>query len=118
MLAPKPSAAGGLGLLFEVELWRSDLLTSVLELDASGNLQGGGLANPLSPPGALGMGSTLIHPFPVQGLDPRHVPFLESSRSPHAAWVTLMEIVIREHTSAKCLQPSCSLTAPPPAISP
>ena len=39
------------GLLFEVELWRSDLLTSVLELDERGFLLGGGLANPLCPPG-------------------------------------------------------------------
>ena len=42
---------GGSGLLFEVELWRSDLLTSVLEVNFSGELCGGGLANPLCPPG-------------------------------------------------------------------
>ena len=42
---------GGGDLLFEVELWRSDLLTSVLELDVKGNLVGGGLAYPLCPPG-------------------------------------------------------------------
>ena len=42
--------ASGDGLMFEVEMWRSDLLTSVLEMDKSGNLVGGGLANPLCPP--------------------------------------------------------------------
>ena len=45
---------GGLGLLFEVDLWRSDLLTTVLETDVHGNLLMGGLTNPLSPPGAQG----------------------------------------------------------------
>lgn len=39
------------GLFFEVELWRSDLLTSVFELDEKGVMLGGGLINPLSPPG-------------------------------------------------------------------
>ena len=42
---------GALGLLFEVELWRQDMLTSVVEIDAKGNLIHGGLANPLCPPG-------------------------------------------------------------------
>lgn len=42
--------ASGDGLMFEVEMWRSDLLTSVLEMDKAGNLVGGGLANPLCPP--------------------------------------------------------------------
>ena len=46
-------AGGGCGLLFEVELWRADLLTSVLELDNKGFLLGGGLINPLCPPGRL-----------------------------------------------------------------
>ena len=39
------------GLTFDVELWRSDMLTSVLELNIEGNIIGGGLANPLCPPG-------------------------------------------------------------------
>ena len=43
--------AGGSGLLFEVELWRQDLLTSVVEIDINGKLINGGLANPLCPPG-------------------------------------------------------------------
>jgi hypothetical protein len=43
--------AGSSGLLFEVELWRQDLLTSVVEIDINGNLINGGLANPLCPPG-------------------------------------------------------------------
>ena len=47
------AAGGGGGLLFEVELWRADLLTSVLELDNKGSLLGGGLINPLCPPGRL-----------------------------------------------------------------
>ena len=57
MTPPSPSSAwqdvsgGSSGLLFEVELWRADLLTSVLEMDKTGKLVGGGLANPLCPPG-------------------------------------------------------------------
>ena len=49
--APKPSKVSGLGIQFEIELWRADLLTTVLELDTNGNLLMGGLTNPLSPPG-------------------------------------------------------------------
>ena len=56
MTPPSPSSAwqdisSMNGLLFEVELWRADLLTSVLEMDKTGKLVGGGLANPLCPPG-------------------------------------------------------------------
>ena len=45
------------GLLFEVELWRSDLLTSIFELDEKGLMLGGGLINPLCPPGMKPGGS-------------------------------------------------------------
>ena len=51
VVPPKPSSVGGLGILFELELWRADLLTAVLELDSSGHILMGGLTNPLSPPG-------------------------------------------------------------------
>ena len=51
MATPAWKESFGDGLMFEVELWRSDLLTSVLEMDKSGKLVGGGLANPLCPPG-------------------------------------------------------------------
>lgn len=43
----------------QIELWRSDLLTSVIEIDETGLLLNGGLTNPLCPPG---MGTPCLGP--------------------------------------------------------
>ncbi len=49
-------SSNGRGLFYEIELWRSDLLTTSVEVDSNCSFVQGGLVNPLSPPGKIVLG--------------------------------------------------------------